>query len=215
MKYPTEPINLGEFDVSLTEMMYYLYLPIKMAGHETIKLPDNVEQLKPLVNQVAKYCSEQLGRDYDKDYYYLSARKGWATPDNPLNRPGWHCDGFGTEDANFAYWIGHGTRFSRQEFKEISDSHILSLKQFEDQVEWDEVYSPPEKTLYYLSPRCVHTTPAMPSRGAMRQFIKISVSTQRYNLEDNSHNYLFDYKWEMQPRAAMRNDPHRAQRDYP
>lgn len=29
----------------------------------------------------------------------------------------------------------------------------------------------------------------------------------RYNLAGNSHNYLFDYKWDMHPRAKTRNDP--------
>lgn len=48
----------------------------------------------------------------------------------------------------------------------------------------------------------------------MRQYVKISLSDHRYNLENNSHNYLFDYDWPMFGREATRNDPQQAQRDY-
>lgn len=217
MSYSKIPIPLGELQVNLTEMMHYLYLPVKMAGMNEpgcVRLPENVKQVGPLLDIALRYCANELKRDYEKDYYYLSARKGFATQDNPLNRPGWHCDGYGTEDANFVYWLGHGTRFTLQEFKDISFDHVKSLKQYADQVEWEEAYTPPARTLYYISPLCVHTTPAIPKQGAMRQYIKISVSTEKYNLEDNSHNYLFDYKWEMHSRSTIRNDPNRAQRDY-
>jgi len=48
----------------------------------------------------------------------------------------------------------------------------------------------------------------------MRQFIKISLSNNKYNLENNSHNYLFPYDWPMHSRELIRNDPHKAQQDF-
>ena len=40
-----------------------------------------------------------------------------------------------------------------------------------------------------------------------RTFIKVSFSDQKYNLKGNTHNYLFDYEWDMIDRSVSRNDP--------
>jgi len=211
------PVPVGFFDVTLPEVMYYLYLPVMMteaeAGPEpwrTIRLPDNVERCRGMIMKALEHapCSYK--------YAYLSARKGWATPDNPLNRPGWHCDGFGTDDMNYVWWNGPGTRFTYNKFIDISDDHIESMRQFDEQAGWAPehmIYSPPAGGLYALTPRVVHATPQIGHPGCMRQYVKVSLSDQRYNLENNSHNYLFDYDWPLHSRDVIRNDLHKSQRD--
>lgn len=209
--YGKLPVPCGYFNADLTEVMHYLYLPVQMDGGE-IRLPPNVKHLQNLV-QVCILAAERLeGRTYR--YVYLSARSGWASPDNPLNRPGWHCDGFGTNDLNFIWWKGPGTRFAFQHFEEISPDHLLSLKQFDDQVVADRVVTYPEKNLYMLDSSVVHAAPVIAPPGCWRQFIKVSLSDERYNLENNSHNHLFDYDWPLHPRDLIRNDPARAQMDF-
>lgn len=221
------PVSIGFYDVTLSEVMYYLYLPVYMEGygdHElSVMLPPNVECCRGMILD----AMTRSPRRYK--YAYLSARKGWATPDNPLNRPGWHCDGFGTNDLNFVWWNGPGTRFAVGDFGEISDDHVESLVQFERAVRMDgvrqpyqsetpvpklNVFSPPYGNLYMITPRVVHATPLIGAPGCMRQYIKISLSDERYNLENNSHNYLFDYDWPLHARDEIRNDPHKAQADY-
>lgn len=206
MVYGKMPIFLGQYDIKLREVMYYLYLPVQMGAE--ILLPPNVECCRPLIERTIA-----VARGAYK-YAYLSARKGWATPDNPLNRPGWHCDGFGTSDVNAVYWVGPGTRFASQAFDNISDDHVRSLRQFDTQVREECVVTFPEKGLYLLDPSVVHATPVIGHPGCMRQYIKVSLSNARYNLENNSHNYLFDYEWPLHSRDIIRNDPARAQLDY-
>lgn len=210
------PESAGFFDITLPEVMYYLYLPVKMSigrvrGLEqgAIRLPANVECLRGMILKALEHAP----RPYK--YAYLSARKGWATADNPLNRPGWHCDGFGTDDMNYVWWNGPGTRFTRGPFENISDNHVISMEQFDWQASLrpDEIYSPPVGNLYALTPRVVHATPIIGAPGCMRQYVKVSLSDERYNLENNSHNYLFDYDWPLHLRDAVRNDPHKAQLD--
>lgn len=208
-RYGTAPVAVAPFDeVNLPEMMHYLYLPVVMAEERSVRLPNNIECLRGMVNAAMRATV----RPYD--YAYVTARKGFATPDNPLNRPGWHCDGFGTDDMNFTWWTGPGTRFAVQSFVDISDDHIVSMRQFEGQVNLAKISNPREKTLYALDPMCVHATPLVPPPGCMRQFVKISLSNHRYNLADNSHNYLFDYAWPMVDRSLLRNDPAQAQAEY-
>ena len=209
MSYGKPPVYIRHFDFDLDEVMYYLYLPVRIPFHSgKIALPANVEVCRPLINAAREFTSKYY------DYVYLSARKGWATPDNPLNRPGWHCDGFGTDDLNFVWWVGPGTRFAVQEFHDISTDHILSIKQFEEQIRLENIVSYLERGLYALDPEVVHATPLIGAPGCMRQFVKISLSNERYNLENNSHNYLLDYNWPLHSRDIIRNDPHKAQLDY-
>lgn len=217
--YGVGPLNVGPFeDIDLKEMMYYLYLPVMMRDETMydVRLPDNVNCTWPLIKEVLAYCSRTM-RTYQ--YVYLSARKGWATPDNPLNRPGWHCDGFGTDDLNFVWWKGPGTRFwvgdVPAQFEPISKDHLYSLQQFDGIARHmpTNIMSPPQKRLYAITPKCIHATPLI-EQGCMRQYIKISCSNHRYNLADNSHNYLFKYDWPLHDRAEIRNDTDKAQRDY-
>lgn len=203
------PVSIGHFDITLSEVMYYLYLPVVMREMPggAIQLPPNVECCRPLIRQAI------LSTKRSYHYAYLSARKGWATPDNPLNRPGWHCDGFGTDDMNFVWWRGPGTRFITGDF-EVPDDHLESLRRFETIAagSW-ATFSPPEATLYALTPAVIHATPLIGAPGCMRQYVKISLSNHRYNLENNSHNYLFDYDWPLHSREVIRNDTHKAQAD--
>lgn len=225
-RYGAPPIKVAEFpDVDLQEVMYYLYLPVKFPGIRGRRYPDNIQQVIPLVDTAIRWAAAR-GRDVTKDYAYVSARKGWATPDNPLNRPGWHADGFGTDDINFVWWIGAGTRFAVGDFGSVPESHTDSLHHFEQQADRAMTYERiglrgdvkiitnyPAKTLYAIDPFVVHATPLI-EKGEWRQYVKVSLSTHRYNLENNSHNYLFDYDWPLFGREEVRNDTHTAQQDY-
>jgi hypothetical protein len=208
------PVQVSRFPLTdLQEVMYYLYLPVIMegtAGLYDLRVPDNVQCCLGMI-QSAIEDSKDLGRIYR--YVYLSARKGWATADNPLNRPGWHCDGFGTDDLNYVWWKGEGTRFTNQRLEGISTDHNESLKQFDAMIDYRGVYTPPQGHLYRLEPDVVHATPIIEKPG-WRQFVKVSLSNHKYNLENNSHNYLFDYDWPLEARADTRNDTDKAQRDY-
>lgn len=223
-QYGKAPTLLGQFDFTLPEVMYYLYLPVFMDdapegkhGYVSgIRLPPNVECCRDLI----KFCMTTQSRRYK--YAYISARKGWATPDSPLNRPGWHCDGFGTDDLNFLWWRGPGTRFATGDFGEISPDHTRSMEQFERRIKGSElrgydlikvVDDNPQTFLYGVDPYVVHATPLL-TKGCMRQYVKISLSDHRYDLYNNSHNYLFDYDWPMHDREEVRNDTSKAQRDY-
>lgn len=208
MIYGKLPEYIGRFDFDLPEMMYYLYLPVKMEGSDSIRVPHALECCLPLV------FTALAEAPFPYSYAYLSARKGWATPDNPLNRPGWHCDGFGTDDLNYVWWTGPSTRFANQSFEGIVSDHNRSQVQFNEQIIPENIVSYSEKGLYRLDPSVVHATPVVLPPGCMRQYVKVSLSMHQYNLENNSHNWLFDYKWPMHSRELLRNDPHKAQADY-
>lgn len=210
--YGDPPIPVTHARLDWQEFMHYLYLPVRIPIQgplglgrvaSPIQLPERLEFARPLVETVA------YEEWHPASYIYLTAVRGFATPGNPLNRPGWHCDGFGTDDINYVWWDGVGTDFAVHPFTEIEPDDSRSMQQFQEQAVANAEYS--EHWLYRLTPHVVHRAPIITeATQGMRSFLKISVSEHRYNLVGNSHNYLFDYSWPMHPRALARNDPHRA-----
>lgn len=211
--YGAPPEFVGQFDdVDLKEVMYYLYLPVYMPELlEIYQIPENLVPIIPLIRAANKWAQQQ--ERPKNEYIYVSARKGWATPDNPLNRPGWHADGFGTDDLNFVWWKGAGTRFAIKEFTHVPDDDKGALEVFEEQAPHAKIITYPEKGLYAMDQTVVHSTPLI-AKGQMRQYVKITMSPHRYNLENNSHNYFFDYDWAMYPREEVRNNTFKVQKDF-
>lgn len=221
MSYGEHPVPIdyfGRVERQFTEFMHYLYLPVRMKGgsYLDVRLPERLEFVRPLVT--AALADATQAPWVEDPYVYVTARQGYATPDNPINRPGWHCDGFGTNDLNYVWWNRWPTRFWIGEPDvPITTDHQLSVEQFEYlAARYPEhiVDASRDEVLYRLTPHVIHTTPVVPARGGMRQFIKVSVSNHRYNLKGNSRNYLFDYDWPMFDRDVARNDPHYAGGDF-
>lgn len=206
-EYGQEPVEIGHFPLEeWEELMHYLYLPVKMEGSEEIRLPQRLSFAFSLVF-AAVMDSWRWFDSGPSPYVYLTARRGFASPDNPLNRPGWHCDGFGTDDLNYTWSDRWGTRWAEQPFEDISGDHLASMEQFEEQVDSRLISIMGPRFLWRLTPFVVHSTPLVPEPGGMRSFLRISISRHRYNLIGNSRNHLFDYDWPMFPRDAARNDP--------
>lgn len=203
-EYGRAPEDLGAFDPDWTEYMHYLYLPVMMPYQPGLRLPERLDFLREAITY-AEYHERQQGNRFD--YVYVTARRGYASPGNPLNRPGWHADGFGTDDINYIWSDRYPTQFAVQEFYGISNDHVLSVEQFTAQIANDNIVTFPDKMLLRLDPSVIHCTPIIPPPGGNRSFFKISLSNSEYNLEGNSHNHLFDYTWRMWNRDEVRNDP--------
>lgn len=198
--FSREPAVLGQFAIDCRELMFVQYMPILMPRIPHVKVPDSLGCFKPLIDAVMAYVEPD-------HYVYLTAKRLFVGPNCLGNRPGWHTDGFGTDDINFIWSDAMPTEFCVQEFN-LSDDHDLSLVQMESQVRsWREnIKTYPVGSLLMLDSSMVHRAAPVVSEG-YRTFAKISVSRERYNLAGNAHNYLFDYDWLMVERQAQRNHP--------
>lgn len=213
--YGKRPESLGVHKLDFTEYMHYMYLPVQFGELGwAFRLPANLEFAREFVEDVidAEFWRGGAGRNRWQ-YVYVTARRGFATPGNPLNRPGWHADGFGTDDVNYVWTDRFPTMFAEQRFEGISTGHAASMEQFTDQIAAGFVHTYPDKTLLRLDQFVVHSAPEIPAPGGERSFFKVSFSNERYALLGNSHNHLFDYDWPMLPRTVARNDPSRSETD--
>ena len=211
MQYGNAPESLGVVDIDFHEYMHYMYLPIKIHGEWS--LPDN---LCFATTQIQMAVAEEESRGNQWDYVYVTARRGYATPGNPLNRPGWHADGFGTDDINYVWTDRYPTLFAVGRFEGISEDHVQSTAQFEEQIASRRdiaTITYQDMELLRLDSSVVHAAPEIPAPGGERSFFKVSFSNDKYNLIGNAHNYGLDYEWDMFERELVRNDPSTAGKD--
>lgn len=200
-------IVASDVHLKLDEVVYLLYMPV--ATPETqLALPPQALPYIPLLHAVTR--SEPRAQE---EYIYLTVKRMIVGPTVTPNRPGWHADGFGTDDLNFVWYDCVPTIFNRSEF-DVSEDHTLSLQQFEEQAWYENDVVFPTHTLLRLDPTIVHRV-GRADREQMRTFVKITISKNQFNLIGNSRNHAAPgLNWPMYPRATVRNDPHRAQLDF-
>lgn len=224
MRYGKLPEDLGLVDINPTEMLFHMYMPISLPGMTVAIIPDHLWAFRPLVN-MARENDPQRFKD---EYVYLTAKTLWVSGSYIGNRPGWHSDGFGTDDLNYIWadraptdflhvvkhqydWMDgddFGVYFDDcqadacNRFYEFCD--ILAGR-LGDQ---SAIKHFEDKHLLKLDPSVIHRSPVDFEEG-MRSFAKVSISKDVYNLEGNASNPLLETGWEMKKRTVERNHPHK------
>lgn len=231
-RYGEAPVHLAGCHLTgvwgWDEFMHYLYLPVRIPGRDhggqaaTMAIPNRLAFMEHIVTYAMRDAMSVDPDRFADPYVYLTMRRGFATPGNPLNRPGWHCDDFGGHDLNYIWTDQFPTRVllapGGLSIPEDDNESMVAMASFADDATEDStghlsIEEMAAGALWRLSPYVIHDTPVIPEPGGMRSFFKISVSDHRYNLAGNSRNYDLDYDWEMHDRVAIRNRPG-GQRDF-
>jgi len=199
-RYGDAPEVIGTFEIASKELMFVLYMPIRLPGGSVAILPPHLAAYRPLVNAALTAEQDLLCRKY----VYLTVKRLYVEPGNLGGRLGWHTDGFGTEDVNYIWCDKDPTEFCVQPF-DLSDDHLESMVQMEQQARPENIITLNPFDLVRIDARHVHRCPETPVPG-FRTFARISFSDARYDLEGNAHNYSLDYDWPMYRRGEERND---------
>jgi len=202
--YGAPPIDLGLIDISPKEMMFWLYCPIKLPGDYSACMPLNLFAFWPIVEAVKADCGINRWKD---NYVYITAKTLFVTADNPGNRPGWHSDGFMTDDLNYVWSDANGTLFWEPEQRvSFVQDHMASLAQMEEaaSVGRHNVYE--DKHLLRLDQSVIHRV-ADVKTPRVRSFVKVSISKDRYDLVGNSVNHHLAPDWKYFERTEDRNAP--------
>lgn len=195
--YGTAPIDLGLVDLSPTEMMFWLYCPIKLHHAHDMIVPPNLEQFWPIVEACMEATDSQT---WEARYVYLTAKTLWVTNDNPAQRRGWHCDGFMTDDLNFIWYDSEPTVFAVSERPlAFTQEHKAALEEMDRAGE-----TLPVKHLLRLDQTVLHRVGDFGEPG-MRSFVKLSVSRHPFNLVGNSVNHALAPDWHYAQRSVTRN----------
>lgn len=201
--YGNAPKDLGLIDLSPKEMMFWLYCPIKLPGTGLI-IPDNLLQFEDIIDKVSYDCDDR----WDDSYIYISAKRMHISPTSIGNRPGWHADGFMTDDLNYVWYDYNPTQFYVSSLFELTQDHTKSIEEMEAITAGDPygITTYPLKHLLRLDETVVHRVGPEPAAN-VRTFVKISVSYEKYALEGNSINHELAPDWEYEPRKVERNCP--------
>jgi hypothetical protein len=215
--YGAAPKDLGELKLDTSEMMFWLYLPIKMPGTLAERLPEQLTQYMEVIDRVYMDVNKTFGRQRWKDsYVYLSVKVLHVTPDAPGNRPGWHSDGFLTDDLNYIWADRNPTEFfEASPLFRVTADHSKSLEEFDgyashpfnDGVFADQTYHAKVNHLYRLDQTVIHRVSLNVDSGK-RAFVKVSVSDKPYVQLGNSINhFLPEHPRPSLARQAERNCP--------
>lgn len=206
MKYGDLPLSLGIHEAKISEMFFYQYLPIKLAGEINLIYE---ERLKPFDLMIGVICCHFIGtyglNKYRDSYVYVSAKNLFQRPNCEFNRHGWHSDGFLTDDVNYIWSNSTPTILCEYPF-DLTLCHERSLAEMEAQARLGKQSQAKENELLMLTQFNIHRV-AIAEKEEVRAFLKVSFSTDKYNLIGNSHNSLLNYDWQMKPRKTERNHP--------
>lgn len=207
--YGALPKDLGEIDLNPTEMMFWMYCPVKVGRSSRLEYPDSLLQFQRLHNAVYFDLLDLWDKEFSlrwfDSYIYMTAKTLWVSGEYVGNRPGWHSDGFGTNDLNYIWYDRAPTEFIQGNFTLPEDCKD-SMSAMEEIAKGSDVVTFPEKHLLRLDPSVIHRSPVSFEPG-MRTFVKISVSTDKYDLEGNSINHNFGEIFKKKPRQVERNHP--------
>lgn len=206
MGYGDLPKSLGIHNVKCHEMMFYQYLPIKLAGTVHPSLEDRLNIFNNLIGACnCDFIAEFGLSNYINSNIYLTIKHQYQTTDCSFNRPGWHSDGFMTDDINYIWCDINPTTFNTSSF-DLSQCHQVSMIEMDNQAFPSNNIRYDENELLRLDQFNIHKVTELHEPG-FRTFFKLSFSTDRYNLIGNSRNYLLDYNWVMKNRNSERNHP--------
>lgn len=206
--YGALPFNLGVVDISPVEQMAWLYCPVKVPGQNIVTMPPNLWQFMPIINAVIDDVVSMNADIWTDSYVYITAKRLWATSQSPGNRPGWHSDGFLTDDLNYVWSDGNPTVFWTGKRVAFTANHETSMAEMEAVCEFDAFghvqYA--DKTLLRLDQTVLHKVGPVKKEG-FRSFVKVSVSRDIYALEGNSINHALPISDKYGRRTVARNDP--------
>ena len=205
IEYNKRPKNLGSFACQVEEYMTYIYLPIHIPNMVS---PIFEQRLKVFEKIIGAACCDFIGDfgldRYMESYVYVTAKHQFQKLGSGFNRPGWHSDGFMTDDISYVWSNKQPTIFNDTCFL-LSQNDTLSMDQMEEQAKPEKNYSFPNESLLRMDQYSIHKVAEY--EGGNRAFVKICFSKDKYNLCGNSINYEIDYNWEFKKRLAIRNIP--------
>lgn len=205
--YGNLPVDLGLVELFPEEMMAWLYCPIKRPGETSTTTPDNLRGFHPIVERV---WLDLPVYDWMNSYIYITAKTLFVSPENPGNRPGWHSDGFMTDDLNYIWADANPTVFwhSKNGMASFSADHALSTPEMDGLCEHDTEnhVTYPLKHVLRLDETVMHKVAPVTTAG-MRTFVKVSVSKNIYALKGNSINHRLPLDANYGQRSAERNCP--------
>ena len=192
--YGKMPEVISEEVVKNDSTMMCLYMPIKLSDSLDMRIPDQFLWVTNLLYEI--FVRDMCVSDQRSKYIYLTVKSGWVSGDHTMQRPGFHTDGFMTDDINYLWSDNNPTQFIGGCIMGVPEDHEESLEYFDSILEGTglEPKEYPNNTLLKLNDRVIHRARPVMTPG-FRNFVKITVSGHQYRLKGNTVNPMLDSGW--------------------
>ncbi|ADG59958.1 hypothetical protein Acj9p058 [Acinetobacter phage Acj9] len=162
---------------------------IKQAGHSEYQIPANIEHIVWEAIAAVHELNEQLYNDDWLYNCYLTLKHEYVNPSSTGTRPGWHIDGFMSDQKNFIWSDCLPTQVALGDFK-LSLHHDLSLHEMERDVRGRPIVQLASKMMYELDQEVVHAPVVNEtSSPILRTFLKLTYTKDEFNCARNAWNY--------------------------
>lgn len=188
--------------------MRCLDMPIKMPGSD-YRLPAEFAPWSEAVAMAASF-EHTHNKDVDNFYAYLTVDQKPVEAGASQRKSGLHVDGY--QGARISPKVAcdrsyivvsstppiiHNQAFS---VEHLDDSEVNVFHEFDRLAHESSAIIPKSFQMVFMDCYTVHGTRPM-LQGGGRTFFRLSYSVRQYDRLGNSHNHLFDYKWEMVERS--------------
>jgi hypothetical protein len=211
----SELYNVGKF--SQRKNLRVLDMPIKFPGSSDYRVPKELNHLDEAISKIISF--EHLINPNISEYFaYLTVDQGRIPSNSFQRKPGCHVDGFQgarikrKRPINRSYIIYDEvpTVFYPQEFRtdhlnEETDNFFLSFDEQAD--ERMAITFDPYKILL-MNAYTVHRADRV-NYEIDRTFFRLSFDTLVFDRYGNTHNPMFDYKWDMVTRDTQKHLVHK------
>lgn len=164
---------------------------IKEAGSMQYNIPENIRPgVFKAIEAVYALDPELYGIPYN---CYLTLKHEYVNPGSTGTRPGWHIDGFMSDQKNFIWSDCLPTQVVLGEF-DLTLNHDISLTEMEQQSEGKLLANLKPNVLYSLDQEAVHA-PVINNTGApiLRTFLKLTYTQDKFNCTKNAWNYMLPH----------------------
>lgn len=207
--FPHTPLYVSEISnttkFSRQNNIKVLDMPIKFPGSSDYSLPKELAQFDEAISKIVAF--EHNINPYVNQYYaYLTIDQEYLPSYSYQRKSGCHTDGFqgasvkNKRPINRSYIIYdqiptvfYPQKFIASHLDEKVDNFFLS---FDSQADRSLAITFDPYSIILMNAYTVHRS-ALASYSTYRTFLRVSYDTMMYNRLGNTHNPMFDYKWDM------------------
>lgn len=199
-----------------------LDMPIKFPGKNEYRIPRELNQFDEVIAKIASH-EHAINPNIEEFFAYLTVDQMYVEANEYQRKPGCHVDGFQGARINPKRLINrsyivydrvptvfYGQAFETEHLDEAKHDFFLS---FDEQAEESAEMRFDPYSIVLMNAYTVHRSDKV-NYPIYRTFFRLSYDTIKFDRFGNTHNPMFDYKWNMVSRNTRDHLTHKRRYNY-
>ncbi len=187
--------------------------PIKFPGSDKIRIPNELLLICPEIMDVVQYEIDH-NNYFDEYYAYVTTDYSFVKKGETQRKAGCHIDGYqGTRTSknerinrSYTYSSCDPTEFFLHGFdiSNIDDSKYNVFHYMDKVADESKIWQPKPWEIVLMNVYNVHRS-AVAKEDGHRFFFRLTFDTRKFDRLGNTHNPMFNYKWDMVARDTQKD----------